>query len=84
MIISLKATLVEFCKLRNIIKCSSCFAAVIIQDRLCADSVVLVQIALVPRVEPGNADAGGWLRWSCHSFAQGGGLGVSLLVNTRH
>lgn len=25
---------------------------------------------------------GGWLRWSC--FAQGGGLGVSLHVNTRH
>lgn len=27
---------------------------------------------------------GRWLRWSCHSFAQEGGLGVSLHVNTRH
>lgn len=30
-------------------------------DRLCADAVVLVKIALVPMVEPGNADMGGGL-----------------------
>lgn len=49
----------QFCELRKIIKCFSCFAVVIMQDRRCTDAVVLVhgrtvlvQIALVPQPAP--------------------------------